>query len=163
MPTTGIHNQATAPGTPAQPDTPRCMPAPPPPCPLPPPPPPCPAGTKPRQAPIPLSHTDPRDYNGYRQAPHPYVYWLAKRDVNVEAGDNVDVTLDVDQATGDKTYTVSAHTDESEIQRIEELEREMVHSLEEIRRMKANMLTVSEDDEVGGNGIVFSEGMEDGD
>lgn len=81
----------------------------------------------------------------------------------MEAGDNVDVTLDVDQATGDKTYTVSAHTDESEIQRIEELEREMVHSLEEIRRMKANMLTVSEDDEVGGNGIVFSEGMEDGD
>lgn len=105
---------------------------------------------------------NPLDHSGIRQAPHPYVYWLAKREVNVEAGDNVDVTMEVDRTTGDKTYTVSSHTPEEDKRRIEALERKLEAELEEVRRIKANMLTVSEDDTEDGNGIVFKEGMEDG-
>lgn len=104
---------------------------------------------------------NPLDYDGLRTAPHPYVYWLAKREVNVEAGDNVDVKLAVDATTGDKTYTVSSHTPEEDKRRIEALERKLAAELEEVRRIKANMLTVSEDDTEGGNGIVFREGMDD--
>lgn len=53
----------------------------------------------------------PLNYSGNRQAPHPYVYWMSRRTVNVEAGKNVDVELCTDEKTGDKTYTVSAKTD----------------------------------------------------
>ena len=53
----------------------------------------------------------PLNYSGNRQAPHPYVYWMSRRTVNVDAGKNVDVTLCTDEKTGDKTYTVSAKTD----------------------------------------------------
>ena len=159
----GAHGQAAPPGG-IQPSTgPRCIPVPPPLPPVPPPQPPTPAAITPRQAPVPLSPTDPRDYNGYRQAPHPYVYWLAKRDVSVEAGENIDVDLTVDSKTGDKTYTVSSRISPSEERRIEELEREMIENIAEIRRIKANMLTVAEDEGMEGNGIVFSEGLEDGD
>lgn len=131
---------------------------PPPPRPLaPPPPPPAPHCHVPvRPSSRPVSVTDPRDYGGYTQAPHPYIYWLAKRDVSVVAGENVDVQLDVDHGTGDKTYTVSSHASEDERRRIEELEREMERQLEEIRRIKGNMLTVDEDD----TGVVFDRGME---
>lgn len=104
---------------------------------------------------------NPLDHSGIRQAPHPYIYWLAKREVNVEAGDNVDVTLMVDGRTGNKTYTVSSHTPEEDKKRIEALERKLEAELEEVRRIKANMLTVSEDETEGGNGIVFSEGLDD--
>lgn len=104
---------------------------------------------------------NPLDYDGLRTAPHPYIYWLAKREVNVEAGDNVDVSLSVDKATGDKTYTVSSHTPEAEMKRLAKIEQNLAAQLEEVRRIKANMLTVSEDDTEGGNGIVFKEGLED--
>lgn len=103
---------------------------------------------------------NPVDYDGLRTAPHPYVYWLAKREVSVEAGDNVDVSLSVDSDTGNKTYTVSSHTPEEEMKRLARIERELAAQLAEVRRIKENMLTVSEDDTEGGNGIVFSEGME---
>ena len=53
----------------------------------------------------------PLNYSGNRQAPHPYVYWMSRRTVNVDAGKNADVTLCTDEKTGDKTYTVSAKTD----------------------------------------------------
>jgi hypothetical protein len=105
---------------------------------------------------------NPLDHDGLRQAPHPYVYWLAKREVNVNAGENVDVTLDVDKMTGDKTYTVSSHTPEKELKRIAELERKLAAQLEEVRHIKENMLTISEDESEGGNGIVFGEGLDDG-
>ena len=39
----------------------------------------------------------------------------------------------------------------------------MIENIAEIRRIKANMLTVAEDEGMEGNGIVFSEGLEDGD
>ena len=104
---------------------------------------------------------NPVDYDGLRTAPHPYVDWLAKREVNVAAGDNVDVELSVDSRTGDKTYTVSSHTPEEEMERLARIERELAAQLEEVRRIKANMLSVSEDEtEEGSNGIVFKEGME---
>lgn len=105
---------------------------------------------------------NPLDYDGLRTAPHPYIYWLAKREVNVEAGDNVDVSLSVDKVTGDKTYTVSSHTPDEEMKRLAKIEQNLAAQLEEVRRIKANMLTVSEDDTEDGNGIVFKEGMEDG-
>ena len=100
------------------------------------------------------------DYDGLRTAPHPYVYWLAKREISVEAGDNVDVSMSVDSSTGNKTYTVSSHTPEEEMKRLARIERELSAQLAEVRRIKENMLTVSEDDTEDGNGIVFSEGME---
>ena len=103
---------------------------------------------------------NPVDYDGLRTAPHPYVYWLARREVNIEAGENVDVSLVVDQKTGDKTYTIASTAGEEEKERIDRIERELEAQLAEVRRIKANMLTVSEDDTEGGNGIVFNEGME---
>ena len=103
---------------------------------------------------------NPIDYDGLRQAPHPYVYWLAMRDVTVNAGDNVDVALDVDKVTGNKTYTVSSHTPEEALQRIAELERKLAAQLEEVRHIKENMLTISEDDTEEGNGIVFGQGLD---
>ena len=64
----------------------------------------------------------PLNYSGNRQAPHPYVYWMSRRTVNVEAGKNVDVELCVDEPTGDKTYTVSAKTDPSVTSHLEQLD-----------------------------------------
>lgn len=106
------------------------------------------------------SGRNPVDYDGLRQAPHPYVYWLAKREVNVQAGENVDVRLDVDKTSGDKTYTVSSRTPQKELERIDALEKKLAAELEEVRRIKENMLTVSEDVTEDGNGIVFGQGME---
>ena len=60
--------------------------------------------------------------DGTSQAPHPYVYWMAKRTVNVEAGKNVDVKLDTDCETGDKTYTVSSKTDPGVTSRLDALD-----------------------------------------
>ena len=64
----------------------------------------------------------PLNYSGNRQAPHPYVYWMSRRTVNVEAGKNVDVELCLDEPTGDKTYTVSAKTDPSVTSHLEQLD-----------------------------------------
>ena len=64
----------------------------------------------------------PLNYNGDRQAPHPYVYWMTRRTVNVDAGKNVDVELCTDAQTGDKTYTVSAKTDPSVTRHLTQLD-----------------------------------------
>ena len=72
------------------------------------------------------------------------------------------MSLSVDEFTGDKTYTVSSHTPEAEMERLARIEKSLAAQLEEVRRIKANMLTVSEDETEGGNGIVFKEGMDDG-
>ena len=65
----------------------------------------------------------------------------------------------VEPATGDKTYVVSSHTPEADIHRIEELERQMAAELAEVRRIKANMLTIEEDQDPE-NGVRFGLGME---
>lgn len=107
----------------------------------------------------PNPYIDPVDYDSNVQAPHPKIYWLAKRDVSVVSGDNTDVEEIVEPATGDKTYVVSSHTPESDMRRIEELERQMAAELAEVRRIKANMLTIDEDQDPE-NGVRFGLGME---
>ena len=107
----------------------------------------------------PNPYIDPVDYDSNVQAPHPKIYWLAKRDVSVVSGDNTDVEEIVEPATGDKTYVVSSHTPESDMRRIEELERQMAAELAEVRRIKANMLTVEEDQDPE-NGVRFGLGMD---
>jgi len=81
----------------------------------------------------------PLNYDGLRNAPHPYVYWLAKREVNVEAGENVSVDLAIDLATGDKTYTVSSQSPEEDQRRLNRLERQLFSQLDEIRRLKEKL------------------------
>ena len=100
---------------------------------------------------------NPVDYDSNTQAPHPKIYWLAKRDVSVVAGENADVQEVVDPSTGDKTYVVSAESPAEDRRRIDALERQLEAELAEIRRIKANMLTVDED---GDNGVEFGLGME---
>lgn len=72
----------------------------------------------------------PLNYDGNRQAPHPYVYWMSRRTVNVEAGKNVDVELCVDEPTGDKTYTVSAKTDPEVTSHLQQLDSEVARKAE---------------------------------
>jgi len=103
---------------------------------------------------------DPISYDGNTSAFHPKYEWLAKREVEVVAGDNVEVTKIVEERTGDKTFIVSSKTDPAAISRIQKLEAELRAQLAEVERIKASMLTVSEDDTEGGEGIVFKEGME---
>ena len=105
----------------------------------------------------PNPYINPVDYDSNVQAPHPKIYWLAKRDVSVVAGENTDVEEIVTPSTGDKTYVVSAKAPESEKRRIDELERQVEAELAEIRRIKENMLSVEED---GFNGVQFGLGME---
>ena len=105
----------------------------------------------------PAPYISPVDYDSNTQAPHPKIYWLAKRDVSVVSGENTDVQEIVEPRTGDKTYIVSSHTPEADLRRLDELERNMSAELDEIRRIKANMLTVDED---GDSGVVFEKGME---
>ena len=105
------------------------------------------------------------NYDGNSSAPHPYVYWLAKRTVTVAAGDNVEVTKDLDVQSGDTTYTVSSRIPPEEKKRIDELERELERQLAEVKRIKANMLMVSEEEDTDGStddggAIVFTKGFE---
>ena len=80
---------------------------------------------KPKCNPGPLGASQ-LNYDGTSQAPHPYVYWMAKRTVNVAAGKNVEVKLDTDCETGDKTYTVSSKTDPGVTSRLDALDTALV-------------------------------------
>ena len=87
------------------------------------------------------------------------LYLITTPTVNVAAGKNVSVKVDVDCHTGDKTYTVSSHTDKDAQRRINELEQAIHDQLAEIKRIKSNMLNVEEDVTEAGNGITFTKGM----
>jgi hypothetical protein len=77
----------------------------------------------------------------------------------VVAGENIDV-LEV-RSPAASTYVVSSKTSPETAQKLKELEESVAAQLAEIARIKASMLTVDEDPtEEGGNGIVFSQGME---
>lgn len=93
----------------------RCAPPPPMQC-VPTPPPSC---NPPPSGPAPLNYT------GERQAPHPYIYWLAHKDIVVEAGKNVEVETRVDDNNHLKTYRVSALTDPEVIERLDGIELDL--------------------------------------
>ena len=91
-------------------------------------------------------------------APSPLLRYMHDHSSRVVAGENVDVTEVRSPAAS--TYIVSSKTSPETEQKLKELENSVAAQLAEIARIKANMLTVGEDETEGGNGIVFSQGME---
>ena len=94
----------------------------------------------------------------YTPAPSPLLRYMHDHSSRVVAGENIDV-VEV-RTPAASTYVVSSKTSPETEQRLKELEESVAAQLAEIARIKANMLTVDEDDTEGGNGIVFSQGME---
>ena len=81
------------------------------------------------------------------------------------AGDNVDVKEEIDTLSGNTKYTVSSRIPEEEKERIDELERELERQLAEVKRIKANMLMVAEEEDTdestdNGGAIVFTKGFD---
>jgi len=92
-------------------------------------------------------------------APSPLLRYMHDHSSRVVAGENIDV-LEV-RSPAASTYVVSSKTSPETAQKLKELEESVAAQLAEIARIKASMLTVDEDPtEEGGNGIVFSQGME---
>lgn len=90
----------------------------------------------PRMCPPPPMH-NPCTYNGFIQAPHPYIYWMNNKKVEVAAGDNVTVN-EVVAPNGDITYVVNADM-ENQTELIRQLQADMAAQADRIAGLSASL------------------------